>query len=147
MFYLTSFFTLNMINDVDDIQYLKMTKISKHDVKKLIDSREIVSLCEDTERIEAEKKSLGIEEIKYQENLIKIKPEDLLIVLHLMEDNDIEYIKIELSADWKVDYYTRKGLLLKHIDLGNTIYEEAKRKAFLAGVGVEYDVYDIYYQK
>lgn len=147
MFYLTSFFTLNMINDVDDIQYLKMTKISKHDVKKLIDSREIVSLCEDTERIEAEKKSLGIEEIKYQENLIKIKPEDLLIVLHLMEDNDIEYIKIELSADWKVDYYTRKGLLLKHVDLGNTIYEEAKRKAFLAGVGVEYDVYDIYYQK
>lgn len=147
MFYLTSFFTLNMINDVDDIQYLKMTKISKYDVKKLIDSREIVSLCEDTERIEAEKKSLGIEEIRYQENLIKIKPEDLLIVIHLMEDNDVEYIKIELSADWKADYYTRKGLLLKHVDLGNTIYEEAKRKAFLAGVGVEYDVYDIYYQK
>ena len=67
--------------------------------------------------------------------------------MHPNKDGDIEYIKVELSADWKVDYYTRRGMLLKHIDLGNTIYEEAKRKAFLAGVGVEYDVYDIYYQK
>lgn len=147
MVYLTGFFTLNMLNDVDDIQYLKMTKISKNEVKKIMDSKEEISVIEDNERIEAEKNSLGIDEIKYQENNILIKPEDLLIVIQPNKDGDIEYIKVELSADWKVDYYTRRGMLLKHIDLGNTIYEEAKRKAFLAGVGVEYDVYDIYYQK
>ena len=146
MVYLTDFFTINMLNDVDDIQYLKMTKICKNELKKLIDLKKVTSVVEDNIRIESEKNSLGIAEIEYQDS-ISIKPEDLLIVIHLTKDDEVEYIKIELSADWKVDYYTRKGKLLKHIDLGNTIYEEAKRKAFLAGVGVEYDVYDIYYQK
>lgn len=147
MVYLTGFFTINMLNDVDDIQYLKMTKISKNEVKQLMDSKEVISVIEDNERIEAEKNSLGIDEIKYQKKNISIKPEDLLIIIHLTKYVEIEYIKVELSADWKVDYYTRKGMLLKHIDLGNIIYEEAKRKAFLAGVGIEYDVCDIYYQK
>jgi len=155
MKYLADEFKLSMIKKENLEQSMNIKVISKYEVKKrLSDIDGYESLINDENSANTISQLLDIS-ISCGKELTDFTPYDTLIVVQVdelsdmeeLEDNSVKFMMLELNAMWKVDYYSVERELLEEITLGNLSYSEAKKEAFLAGVRIHYDVYDIYYIK
>lgn len=155
MKYLFDNFNIAMFNEDDIDQSLRIKTISTHEVKKrLSDIEGYESLIDDdySANLLSIKLDISIPRCK---DLKDFTPYDTLILVQIknlieakeLENKSMRFKMIELNAMWKVDYYSKDKELLKELTLGDLSYSEAKKEAFLAGVRIPYDIYDIYYIK
>jgi len=153
MKYLSNKFNLVLLKEENVEQSMKITTISKDEVKKkLSDMEGYESLIDDEVSTNIISETLEIS-IDCRNNSKDITPFDTLIVaqptefktLQPFKTTPMKFLMVELNANWKVDYYSTDRQLLKEVILGNQSYSDAKRDAFIEGVHIPYDVYDIYY--
>ena len=153
MKYLADEFKLSMIRKENLEQSMNIKVISKYEVKKrLSDIDGYESLIDNEEYVKILSKILDIK-IPSGKRTKDFTPYDALIVVQPyeeiddaeVEDNKIEFVMLELNANWKVDYYSKDREILFELKLGKLSYSDAKKEAFLAGVKIPYDIYDIYY--
>jgi len=153
MKYLSNNFNVSMLKEEDIDQSIMIRTMSIHEVKKrLSDIEGYESLIDDYDSANILSKKLDIcipigrdlKDFTPYDTLIIAQTKDLIEVEQL-EDKSMRFKMLELNAMWKVDYYSIDRKLLKEITLHNLSYSEAKKEAFLAGVRVPYDIYDIYH--
>jgi hypothetical protein len=144
-----------MLNEKEFDHSMKIKTISKNEAKKRLGEIEgYESLIEDEKSINILSETLEIN-IKSSKGQKEFTPFDTLIVAQNSEvknnaetnKDSLKFMMLELNALWKVDYYSRDRELLHEITLGNISYSEAKKEAFLAGIRIPYDIYDIYFIK
>ena len=152
MKYLSNAFNLSILNEDNTDYSMKIKSISTGEVmRRLSDFDGYESIINDESSANILSKTLDINILSRNE-MKDFTPYDLLIVAdtkQLKEDSLIlerpmKFMTIELSTTWKVDYYSKDRELLQEVTLGNLSYSEAKKEAFLAGVRIPYDIYDIY---
>jgi hypothetical protein len=153
MKYLSNDFKLLLLNAEDVEQSMKITTISKHEVKRklcgidgfesLIDDESSTNIISETLEMSITCRKIS-KDITPFDTLIIAQPKDVKN-LGKIKGISIKFLMVELNANWKVDYYSRDRELIKEVVLGNQSYSEAKRDAFMEGIHIPYDVYDIYY--
>ena len=152
MKYLSNAFNLSILKEDNTDYSMKIKSISTGEVmRRLSDFDGYESIINDESSANILSKTLDIN-IPSRNEMKDFTTYDLLIVAdtkQLKEDSLIlerpmKFMTIELSTTWKVDYYSKDRELLQEVTLGNLSYSEAKKEAFLAGVRIPYDIYDIY---
>lgn len=145
MIYLTDNYDLLKWTGVTE-ENLGMENMSIDELKLIlnIEKQEFISLISEPNIANTLENELNI---RVQVNkCIKafLSPNDMIIYVTYVQ-GELMLTKIELETQWTVDFYSKEKKLIKKIELGNMKYSQAVEEACIHGLGINYDLYDLYY--